>query len=251
MRIFAPFTLFRPFAIPTTVILALILSTSLLLLRPLPSSAFSCDDPPAQIGSRESDRRDEQFEPTFRRSTLDVEISLSAGYLIFFEEDMYDTYGGLPLLGAEALIGTRDAMNFVIGLGYGSNSGDPFYDSPEFEGGELVKLRAIPISVGFRTNSSLNPRFRLNWGACFEAVWMEERVPDLEEVSGESYRSDRGWGKGLTFRIMPEWRSLDQRRSLGLTFIWGGSSGSVGKGYDSHEVNLIGMGARVHYTQAL
>ncbi|MBC8422517.1 hypothetical protein H8E07_00180 [bacterium] len=48
--------------------------------------------------------------------------------------------------------------------------------------------------------------------------------------------------------IAPEWRSRDQRRAAGLTLQWGGTSGDVGRGYDEHHVNLVGPGARIHYT---
>ena len=80
---------------------------------------------------------------------------------------------------------------------------------------------------------------------------MEEKVPDVDEESGAPYLLARGWSKGMKLTLTPEWRSRDQRRALGLTFTWGGSSGEVGKGRDDHEVNLMGMGASLYYTHAL
>lgn len=227
--------------------LGLVLPAVFLLLQPATPIASTLVDPTGNLEIRSSRRATEHFEPL----DYDAELSLSAGYIVFLEQDMSDTYGGLPLTGVEASLGTNESVRFVIGLGYGSRSGDPHYDSPEFEGGNDVKLKVVPITVGMRANISRNPRFRLYWGACIEVAWMEEKVPDIDQASGASHRLDRGWGKGFKFTLSPEWRSRDQRRALGLTFTWGGSTGEVGKGYHDHEVSLWGMGARLHYTHAL
>ena len=228
----------------------LLLLAGLLLIQASGASAASPAGPAEELGNRGRRTTAEPVEP-WETMDLGTELSLSAGYRVFFEKDMGDTYGGMPLMMLEASLGMSETTRFVLGLGYGSRRGDPYYDSPEFEGDGDIALKALPISVGLRVNISRNPRFRLYWGASVEAVWMEEDVPDIDENTGASHRVDRGWGMGFTFSLTPEWRSADLRRALGLTFTWGGGSGEVGKGYEDHEVNLTGMGASLHYTQAL
>jgi len=233
--------------------LGLILPLSIVFLflhvTPPLAAPFDGNEPPLEVGGSEQPLQDQG--PRLDLSSLETAVSVFAGYSIFNESDMYDTYGGIPQIGCELSVGLDEAADFVLGIRYGGISGDPFYDSPEFEGNEDVSLRAVPITAGFRINASKNPRFRLYWGACFEAAWMEERVPSFNPDSLDPRRTDRGWGKGMRLSLAPEWRSRDQRRALGLSFEWGGSSGEVGSGYHDHEVNMIGMGARLHYTQAL
>jgi len=231
--------------------LILPLSNVFLFLHVTPPLAapIGDDDPPREVGG--SDRPREAQGPRLDLSSLKTEVSLFAGYSIFSDQDMYDTYGGIPQIGCEMSVGLDEAAEFVLGIRYGGVSGDPFYDSLEFEGNDDVSLRAVPITAGFRINASKNPRFRLYWGACFEATWMEERVPSFNPNSLDPRRTDRGWGKGMRLSLTPEWRSRDQRRALGLSFEWGGSSGEVGAGYHHHEVNMIGIGARLHYTRTL
>jgi len=181
-------------------------------------------------------------------SLLGLELSPHAGYAIFSEQDMYDTYIGMPQVGLEASVGIDADARFVIGIGYGSTAGDPFYDVPEFEGSDDVRLRAAPLSVGVKLNASRNPRYRLYWGMFVLATWMQEKVPALDAIHGDPYRTYDGWGMGYLTTIAPEWRSRDQRRAVGLTLQWGGSRADIGRGYDDHPVNLVGLGARIHYT---
>ncbi len=233
-------------------VLVRILPLALLILsiQTFPLHASMLADTADNLETKRS-MRDVPFEQPFDPMDLDLQLRVLAGYTVFFEEDMGDTYGCIPSVSVEASLGASERIRFVFGLGYGSTTGDPHYDSPEFEGGNDLRLRLLPVTVGLRANSSRNQRFRLDWGASFEAVWMEERIPDIDESSGAPYRNDRGWGKGIKFTLSPEWLSRDRRHALGLTFTWGGSSGEVGKGYKDHEVSLMGMGASLHYTRAL
>jgi hypothetical protein len=239
------------FARPRALGLILPLSFVFLFLHSTPPLAapIADNDPPREVGG--SDQPSETLGPRLDLSSLETEVSVFAGYSIFSESDMYDTYAGLPQIGCELSVGLDEEAEFVMGIRYGGVSGDPFYDTLEFEGNNDVSLRAVPITLGFRINASKNPRFRLYWGACFEAAWMEERVPSFNPDSLDPRRTDRGWGKGLRLSLTPEWRSHDQRRALGLSFEWGGSSGEVGSGYHDHEVNMIGIGANLHYSQSL
>ncbi|MBU0742517.1 hypothetical protein KKG45_05930 [bacterium] len=222
-----------------------------MLLQPGSPLAGSCDGPveTGEVGGTVA--APAGIEPPVDLASLAAELSFFAGYAVFNEQDMYDTYGGMPQVGLEASVGTGEDVRFVLGIRYGAVSGDPFYDTPDFDGSGDARLRAVPVTAGLRVNASENPRFRLYWGACFEAVWMEEKVPDPDVDTAAAHRTDRGWGRGLQLSVTPEWRSHDQRRAAGLTLWWGGSSGKVGKGGQDHEVNMIGMGARLHYARAI
>jgi hypothetical protein len=234
-------------AIHAALVLILPLSAIFLVLQPVVLHASALVDSTHKLEIRRSSQATDSYDPM----NLDMQFKVLAGYTVFFEEDMGDTYGGIPMMSLEASLAAGEITSFVFGLGYGSTSGNPHYNSPEFEGYDELRLKALPFTVGLQVNSSRNPRFRLNWGASFEAVWMEERIPDTDEPSSASYRHDRGWGQGFKFILAPEWCSRDRLSAFGLTFTWGGSSGEVGKGYKDHEVCLMGMSASLHYTRAL
>jgi hypothetical protein len=223
--------------------LLLPLSVVFILLQPVSPLAAVAD---CEVGG--TARGNGPPKPPLDLSLLGFELSAHAGYAVFSEQDMYDTYGGMRQVGLEASVGVDADARFVIGVGYGSTTGDPFYDLPEFEGGSDVRLRTAPVTVGFKLNASRNPRYRVYWGMFVVCTWLEEKVPAVDAISADPYRTYDGWGMGYLTTIAPEWRSRDQRRAVGLTLHWGGSSGDVGRGHDKHHVNLVGPGARLHYT---
>lgn len=241
----------RPRPRPSQGLLALILPLSFvfILLPPPPVLAdpFVDTDVNTEVGG--SRRVREREEPPPAPVALGLELSVQAGYTAFSEKDLSDTYGGMPQIGIEASIGTDETARFLLGLRYGRVTGDPFYDTPDFDGEGSARLQAWPLTLGFKIHNDANPRYRLYWGALVEFAWTEEKIPSFDALS--DHRIERGWTKGLLFMVAPEWRSCDQRRAVGLTFLYGGSSGKIGKGYDSYEINAIGTSARLHYTVSL
>lgn len=227
----------RPASIP------ILLSLALLLTAPGSTRA----DPPDEVGGSST-------MPAGKGLAMDLDalapdLTLFAGYRVLTESDMSDTYGGLPSLGCELSVGFDDRARFVLGVAYGATSGDPYYDSGTFESGQDTDLKMVPITVGVRLDASDNPRFGLHMGALLEADWVKEGIPDAYAYGVP--RDESGWATGLRFTLMPEWHAADRRSAVGLSFEWGGASGEIGTGRYAHEVNLIGLGARLHYTRAL
>jgi len=229
------------FILPLSIVFIL-LPPPALLAEPPDDAARS----PEVGGSREPREMD---RPPVDLSAMGLELSLQAGYTAFSETDLSDTYGGVPQVGVEASFGTSEIARFMFGVRYGEASGDPFYDTPEFDGGGTARLRTLPITFGFKIHNAANPRYRLYWGVFVEWAWIQET---MSATGGESpERTDQGWTKGLQFMVAPEWRSRDHRRAVGLTLLYGGSSGKIGTGRHDHEVNTIGGSVRLHYTLAL
>jgi len=231
--------------------LGLILPLSIVFIL-LPPRALLADRPDVAVrspevgGSRMSPERDRAPVDV---SAMGLELSLQAGYTAFSEQDLSDTYGGVPQVGVEASFGTSETARFLFGVRYGQASGDPFYDTPEFDGGGTARLRTLPITFGFKIHNDVNPRYRLYWGLFVEWAWMQETMS--ASGGGPPEQSDQGWTKGLQFMVAPEWRSRDQRRAVGVAILYGGSSGKIGTGRYDHEVNAIGGSVRLHYTLAL
>ncbi len=224
---------------------ALPILLSIVFLLMMPGSPLA--DPSDEVGGDASAQ--DGAGPSFDLGDLHTELGLSAGYRILSEADMYDTYGGLPLFGVDLGVLFDDRTRFVMGVAYGTDSGDPYYDRPDFESGQPLELKTVPVHVGFRIDASENPRFGLHLGVGVEMAWIEELVPD--PTFDGTYLSKSGWAKGMRLSLTPEWRSADRRRSVGLSFEFGGVSGEIGSGHDTHEVNLIGYGARLHAAWAL
>ena len=226
---------------PGSAVAIVLLSIAFLLMIPVAPLA----DPSDEVGGDP----DAPERPGLDISTYGTELSLFAGYQILTEDDMSDTYGGLPRIGCEIGMLFDRRTRFVFGAAYARATGDPYHDSATFEDGEDLELTAVPVTVGFRIDASENPRFGLHIGMALEVARVEERIPAIY-ADGESLEMS-GWLTGMRLSMSPEWRSADLRSALGLDFEWGGVSGEVGSNRYDHEVNLIGFGARLHYTRTL
>jgi hypothetical protein len=178
---------------------------------------------------------------------IDVGLALTLGYRVFDDQDMDQTYGGLPTVGVEASFTIAGQAVFFAGVGYGRRDGDPYYDRPDFTGGSST-LKVVPVTLGLRGDFSSNAQLGLLGVFGVEAAWVEERVPGAESWAGAADEAQDGWIRGIYFAFGPELRSADRSRAAGLLFRIGGAEGDLGGRYDSHGVNLTGMGVRFHFT---
>ena len=130
---------------------------------------------------------------------------------------------------------------------YGQKAGNPYYDTPDFEGYEAVHLRVVPVQMGFRWDLIRGKRFKFNFGLAFETVWAEEEIPALSETELANTRTSNGWSHGFQITLGPEWRFRDGVHALGLDIGYGESGGDLGKGRSKHDLNLTGYNARIYY----
>jgi hypothetical protein len=182
---------------------------------------------------------------------LNFELAASYGYVVFTEDDMGDTYTGLPSFGLEASVGLSEEVRFILACRYGSTSGNPFYDTPGFTTGPDNELKVVPMLMGFRVDISEHPRFRVYFGLDFVASWIREEVPTSLGVESVVMEERSGLGLGVLMTLTPQWRSADDRYAIGVEIGAGGSSGEIGKGWDDHEVNLTGLSARLTISHRL
>jgi hypothetical protein len=175
------------------------------------------------------------------------ELSLLLGWNQFTTDDIDDTYGGLLSCGLRFCWTTSDRSEFFLAAQYGAVSGDPYYDVPTFEGFEAAHLRALPLQMGVRWNTTEQTRIRVYFGLAIEAVWAEEETPAISESRRDNMQADSGWVYGFRISLGPEWRSRDENRAVGLEIGYDECGGDIGKGRHRHDLNLSAFGARAYY----
>jgi len=195
---------------------------------------------PAAANPRESTDTKREHRP------LDLRLAGSAEWLFLTESDLKDTYGGIPLLGVECSVGIDREVRFFTAIGYGWATGDAYSGDPTFVDGEEYRLQTVSIRIGVLGNLSGFERLPVYLGLAFNPSWMEEQIPQTDGEGGQSERIHSGWGAGLRVSLVPEWRSADRRRAVGVEVGVGGSSGELTGSYQTHTVNLTGVSVRLY-----
>jgi len=175
------------------------------------------------------------------------ELAFTIGWHQYLKTDMADTYGGMLTYGARLSWHAAKNSWFFLGAEYGQESGNPYYDSPDFEGYDAVRLSALPLQMGFRWNVNQPSQFRFYLGFAFQAVWTEEEVPVLSETGLDSLQTFTGWNYGIQFLLGPEWRSHEGSRAFGLEIGYTISNGELGKGRQRYGMDLNSVNARVYF----
>lgn len=129
----------------------------------------------------------------------------------FIDSEMNDTYGLMPTLGVGGNWAVNSEARFCLSIGYGWTKGDPFHDTPDFDGGDLLELCTIPLTCGIRVITSRERNPRVNCDIAVQAIWNRERYSNDGE-SRDSFDSQIGF----LFLVGPEWRLDDRDRGVGL-----------------------------------
>lgn len=232
-----------PLLFRSAVMLILALGTTTVLA---PATAIAGPDPEVGGLGTAAD------SPVVRIWSIATELEAGLQVLVFSEDDMNDTYGGLPLLAVRLSMQTGPDVRVVLGTGYGRAGGDPYYDQADFQGDDEATLHVVPLQMGLRFNLTPEARLRLNLGFVLEMTWVRETLPaSLYRQGGlERTVTQSGWTRGIGATFGPEWRLSGSAAAFGLEAVVTGNSGDIGHDPD-HQVNLSGMGARLYFTTGL
>jgi hypothetical protein len=161
-------------------------------------------------------------------------------------EDMRSIYGMVPMLGVRwtSLLGSRS--QFLAGVGYAFDSGDPYYGEPDFVTDQSARLRALPFEFGVRTDLARQSSRALYVGAAMEYVWVREQGPDEFAPAGDGWPRYSGWGWGVKFLIGPEWEIREGRVSLGCEASLAARAVTARRAKQERKVDLSALGARVY-----
>ena len=183
---------------------------------------------------------------------LNIQPSLAGTFTwtSFSDDDMHDTYDGLPAAGLEAQFALGRETQAYVSVEYGQATGDPFYDTAS-AGAVESRLRVVPMTIGLKLNASRNARVAAYLGVGAQLTWAQEETPAAPDPDGPQIGKDAGWGEGLVLSFGPEWRHPNDRLGVGLEVSWGGSEIHVGKGSRKHGVNTVGTRGRVYVTWRL
>jgi hypothetical protein len=170
-------------------------------------------------------------------------ISGSFGFQALADDDMQSTYGMLPMLGLRWTSPLGHGSEFLLGTGYGWDTGNPYYGQADFVTADRAHLHAIPIELGVRMIDFINPRRPFYLGAAIEYLWIREEAPGGDALDGAAsgWRRFSGWGWGAKMLAGPEWRIAGGRFSIGCEVSVGIRSLIIRRGYDLQRVNLSGL----------
>jgi hypothetical protein len=178
--------------------------------------------------------------------TVDFRLEASLSGFLFVDDGMSDAYTSIPIVQTGLTMDLGPQLQFLLGAGYGSTTSDLKIDDT-FDGTQELKLRVVPLQMGFRTNMTALRSFRVNFGAYFQAVWLEETAPYFQTYpyleTGSS--TDTCWGHQILMSLGPEWRLDDEKWVIGFEALTGIGGGNLNAMYE-REVSLDGFGGRLY-----
>ena len=184
-------------------------------------------------------------------NSLDTELDLSAQYTRFTGEDMRDSYGGLPVIAVGFSFQTSRKVRTFLSLGYGENTGDPFYGIPGFSDADNIKVRSVPMQLGMKVDLAQNRRIHVYAGAALEIAWMEETIHFLDDFGSVVNRSSSGINSGFHLTFGPEIVLGQGGQAVGLEVGWGGSKGTISTEGHKHNIDLTGYQGRLYFALGL
>ncbi|MEN8007786.1 MAG: hypothetical protein ABFS42_12270 [Candidatus Krumholzibacteriota bacterium] len=184
-------------------------------------------------------------------NVLDARLALSAQYNHFTGEDMRDTYGGLPMIAAAFSFRASRYSRVFVSVGYGKQTGDPYYNTPGINAEDHIKVRYLPVQWGMKADLARSTRIHVYIGAAVELAWMEETIPLLGNEGTVAETSSTGINGGYNLTFGPEFVLGQGGRAVGLEIGWGGSKGSVTTRGHSHQIDMTGFRGRLYLALAL
>ena len=212
--------------------------------------ALAQEDPIPEIGGSPGEAEDDP-DAFADLNILDTHLDLSFQYARFTGEDMRDTYQELPMVTAGVSFQTTRTSRLFLSLGYGENTGDPFYDTPGMTAEDPVKVRYVPLQIGMKFDLARSTRIHVYTGLALEIAWMEETIP-LRDESGEvSDVSSSGINSGYQITFGPEFVLGQGGQAVGLEVGWGGSKGTITAANHYHDIDMTGYRGRLYLALGL
>ncbi len=182
---------------------------------------------------------------------LDTKLDLSAQYTSFTGEDMRDSYGGLPGIAVAFSFQTSSKTRTFLSLGYGENTGDPYYSLTGFSAADNIKVRFVPLQIGMKVDLAQSRRIHVYAGAALEIAWMEETIPFLDDFGSVVNLSASGINSGFNLTFGPEIVLGQGGQAVGLEIGWGGSKGTISAEGHKHDIDLTGYRGRLYLALGL
>lgn len=212
--------------------------------------ASAQEDPIPEIGGSPGESPDDP-DAFADLNNLDTHLDLAFQYARFTGEDMSNTYQDLPMVTAGVSFQATRNSRLFLSLGYGENTGDPFYDTPGMATEDLVSVRYVPLQVGMKIDLARSTRIHVYTGFALEIAWMEETVPLRDENGDVADVSSSGVNSGYQLTFGPEFVLGQGGQALGLEVGWGGSKGSISSAGHEHDIDMTGYRGRLYLALAL
>lgn len=169
-------------------------------------------------------------------------IGLFASGQSLFDDDMERTYGAIPGFGLQLQLPYTSVAQFVAGVQYTGDDGDPLYDLDGMHGSAALHLTSLEF--GLRRNVMPDQRHRFFVGAAAQYVHVSERVDGGQWEGDHDAATAQGWGFAGRLMLGPEWRLARDRMGAGFEFSL--ELGTIYAKWDHHEreVPLSGFQGR-------
>jgi hypothetical protein len=230
--------------------------TALLILLIIPGfpgdghPALAQEDPIPEIGGSPGESEDDP-DALADLNILDTHLDLSFQYARFTGEDMRNTYQELPMVTVGFSFQAARTSRLFLSLGYGENTGDPFYDTPGISAEDQVTVRYVPLQIGMKFDLARSTRIHVYAGVALEIAWMEETIPLRDESGAVSDVSSSGINSGYQVTFGPEFVLGQGGQALGLEVGWGGSKGSISTAGHQHNIDMTGYRGRLYLALGL
>jgi hypothetical protein len=187
-----------------------------------------------------------------QESSLDTELDLSLAFMNFADTDLDQTYGYLPMFGAGLSFTMAPRTRLFLAVGYGHKSGDPYYDSPGFQGDSEASLKTLRSRLGLKFDLAQSSVMKVYAGFAFLVDYARESLPpQVTSGGGLDDSPASGLVPGFLLSFAPEWRLGDSGRSLGLEVGYGGTRGDLQGDSHGHDIDLTGFSGRVYLVLGL
>jgi len=180
-------------------------------------------------------------------------LAFSIGFHGFVDDDMESTYGMLPVLGLRWTAPLGPQSQFLLGVGYAFDKGDPYYGVTDFETDEDARLRVVPIELGVRVDTARQPTRAFYLGTAIEYLWAREEGPtgDTWGAADGGWVARSGWGWGAKVLAGPEWQFARGRWALGCEVSLALRKLSLQPSDERHALDLSGLCCKAYVSARL
>ncbi|MBU8871288.1 MAG: hypothetical protein KOO60_10540 [Gemmatimonadales bacterium] len=183
---------------------------------------------------------------------VNIRLETSVSGFVFTNDGMSDAYSSILLHRTGLTMDISQSTQFLISAGYGRKTKSMEINDPTFEMDQDLKLKLVPIQLGFRYNTSRLNSFRINLGAFVQAIWMKESVPYFQTYPffDAGIDTDTCWGQQVLISLGPEWRFPDHKWVVGVEGMLSANGGDF-DGSNQRELDMSGFSGRLYFSYEL
>ncbi len=134
--------------------------------------------------------------PLCAQTNNGLQLLVTGGVFAPQDDGIEAVYGDGPQLNVALGISVGKTGRLRLGGSYFEQDGNPFFDIPDFDGGNLADLRLTGLAMTLETHALTRGWPRIYFGAGVDYLFARERISGLRDATGRSV--------GAHFAVTPE-----------------------------------------------